>query len=208
MDFSGFGINKAFKSGQEPDKPYYYINASLDLAGRAEGTYYFNADNNFEYALNRDYNKYIIIDENMIISEITVFANNDLIEVDSEDSPIFWIGGAPIPSSGIQVQVPWAAPSGSLSGIGAVMSVSDINSGSVHLFGHEGGNLPYSPSSQNYKYLAITINPSLIASPADSRSSKPIKRSKKQLYRGLPSGEPVILEGKVSVSIKVYPKIQ
>lgn len=207
MDFSGFGINKAFKSGQEPDKPYYYINASLDLAGRAEGTYYFNADNNFEYALNRDYNKYIIIDENMIISEITVFANNDLVEVDSENSPDFWIGGAPNPSLGGQVVVPWAAPTGSASGLGALMSVSDINSGSVHLFGHEGGHLPYS-SSQNYKYLAITINPSIILSPLDSRSSKPIKRSKKQLYRGLPAGDPIILEGKVSVSIKVYPKIQ
>jgi hypothetical protein len=205
MDFSGFGINKAFKSGQEPDKPYYYINASLDLAGRAEGTYYFNADNNFEYALNRDYNKYIIIDENMIISEITVFANNDLIDVDGEN-PDFWIGGAPNPSTGIQVSVPWAAPTGSSPGLGSVMSVSEINSGSVHLFGHEGGNNPYS-SSENYKYLAITINPVVVA-PLESRSSKGVKRSKKQLYRGLPSGDPVILEGKVSVSIKVYPKIQ
>lgn len=206
MDFSGFGINKAFKSGQEPGKPYYYINASLDLSGRAEGTYYFNADNNYEYALNRDYNKYHIIDENMIISEIAVFANNDLIEVDGEN-PDFWIGGAPKPSTGLQVMVPWAAPSGSPSGAGDIMSVSDINSGSVHLYGHEGGNIPYALGSQNYKYLAITINPNT-SLPAESRSEVKAKRSKKQLYRGLPSGDPLILEGKVSVSVKVYPKIQ
>lgn len=206
MDFSGFGINKAFKTGQEPGKPYYYINASLDLSGRAEGTYYFNADNNYEYALNRDYNKYIIIDENMLISEIAVFANNDLIEVDGE-TPNFWIGGAPIPSSGVQVIVPWAAPSGSAPGSGNVMSVSDINSGSVHLFGHEGGNIPYTSGPQNFKYLAISINPDLTPD-LPSRSTVKTKRSKKQLYRGLPSGDPVILEGKVSVSVKVYPKIQ
>jgi len=204
MDFSGFGINKSFKTGQEPGKPYYYINASLDLSGRAEGTYYFNQDNNFEYALNRDYKKYHIIDDNMIISEVVVFANNDLIEVDSQN-PNFWIGGAENPSLGGQVNVPWAAPAGSVSGVGDLMIVDDINQGSVHLYGHEGGHSPYGFAQG--KYLAITINP-VVDSVLDSRSAKPLKRSKKQLYRGLPSGDPVILEGKVSVSIKVYPKIQ
>jgi hypothetical protein len=201
MDFSGFGVNKSFKTGQEPGNPYYYINASLDLSGRAAGTYYFNQDNNFEYALNRDYKKYHIIDENMIISEITVFANNDIVEVDGE-TPDFWIGGAQNPSLNGQVNVPWAAPAGSPSGLGSLLSVNDINSGSVHLYGHEGGHEPY--GIVQGKYLAITIDP-VIGPPVESRD---VKRSKKQLYRGLPAGDPVILEGKVSVSIKVYPKIQ
>lgn len=141
----------------------------------------------------------------MIISEITVFANNDVIEVDSENAPNFWIGGAQNPSLNGQVNIPWAAPSGSPSGSGALLSVSEINSGSVHLYGHEGGHSPYGLIQG--KYLAITINPDL-ESPLEPRSAKPLKRSKKQLYRGLPSGDPVILEGKVSVSIKVYPKNQ
>jgi hypothetical protein len=72
----------------------------------------------------------------------------------------------------------------------------------VHLYGHEGGHEPY--GIVQGKYLAITIDP-VIGPPVESRD---VKRSKKQLYRGLPAGDPVILEGKVSVSIKVYPKIQ
>jgi hypothetical protein len=205
MDFSGFGINKAFKSGQDPEQPYYYVSASLDLSGRTSGTYYFTQDNNYEYAYNRDYKRFIILDENAIISEVSVFANNDLVNADGK-TPEFWIGGAPAPSSNSQVVVPWAAPAGSIPGSGDLMDSADINSGSVHLFGHEGGHSPYNTSS-GYKYFAISINPDVELGPTQERSSLP-KRSKRHLHRGLPEGEPELLEGKVSVSIKVYPKIQ
>jgi hypothetical protein len=203
MDFSGSGINKVYKSGVEPDQPYYYINASLDLSGRARGTYYFNQDNNFDYALNRSYNRYILVDSNMLIGEIAVYANNDLVDVDAETPVDILIGGAEAPSQNGQVVVPWAAPMGSVPGVGDILSSSDINAGSVHLYGREGGHTPFASSPNSYKYLAISLDPFLEA----ERSSLP-KRSKRQMYRGLPSGDPVFLEGKVSVSIKVYPKIQ
>jgi|688.fasta_scaffold174294_2 hypothetical protein len=206
MDFSGIGINKTFKSGQDPEQPYYYVSASLDLSGRASGTYYFTQDNNYDYAFNREYKRFIILDNNALISEVSVFANNDLVEADGE-TPQFWIGGAPAPSATSQVMVPWAAPSGDAPGLGSLMDSSDINAGAVHLFGHEGGHEPYYVSPNNYKYLAISINPDVERGPGQERSSLP-KRSKRQLHRGLPEGDPQLLEGKVSVSIKVYPKIQ
>ncbi|NDB36254.1 MAG: hypothetical protein EB023_13170, partial [Flavobacteriia bacterium] len=119
MDFSGFGINKAFKTGQDPEQPYYYVNASLDLSGRASGTYYFTQDNNYDYAFNRSYNRFVILDNNALISEVSVFANNDLVDADPENAALFWIGGAPAPSAMDQVVVPWAAPAGSAPGLGS-----------------------------------------------------------------------------------------
>jgi len=212
MSFSGLESNKVFKTGQLPAAAYYYVSASLDLSGAVNGgTYYFNYDNNYEYASVRDYSNYVVVDENVIISEVVVYANNDLVPVssDPEDLPDFAIGGAAHPSVGGGVQVRWAAPAGSAPGPGADLDLNELNAGSVHLFGHEGGHHPYDiPNSNIYKFLAIQVNPGFVA-PAEARPvSRSDRRKLKLIGKSLPVGTQYVEEGKITVVLKLYPKFQ
>jgi hypothetical protein len=115
MNLSGLGLNKAFKSGIDPKKPYYYISGSLDLSGAVfGGTYFFNFDNDFKYASLRDYANYITIDENSVISEVLVYSDPDMEAEDLQSDVYLAIGGAdqsaPVPNNSVKVW--WAAPAG------------------------------------------------------------------------------------------------
>jgi hypothetical protein len=210
-NLSGSEYNKTFKAGEGSMSPYYYISASLDLANAVDGgTYYFNYDNNYDYASLREYNNYIVVDENVIIDEVVVYANNDLVSSseDPEDVVDISIGGAAHPSVGGGVQVLWAAPAGDAPGLGALLSHSDVNAGSVHLYGHEGGHHPYDfPNSNIYKFLALQVNPSVGLS-EPRVISRADKRRIRAHGRSLPVGPVVLSEGKVTVVLKVFPKFQ
>lgn len=219
-------LSKAARFGPDPRLPYQTVTASLDLAGKSDGTYYFNLDNDFSYASVRDYNRFLQFDENMIISEVLVYSNPDVIPVDPEDSPVFLIGGAENPLNA-PVSVPWAAPAGSPpvappGFIDEVLTVADINGGAVNYFGHEGGHFPYfenggTPDPSNkYKYLAVTINPTgrsrAAASAAPVEELQPTRRMHRRVRqsrpRALPSGPVSVEQGRISVVLKVYPKTQ
>jgi hypothetical protein len=211
MSLSGLESNKVFKTGVSPAPAYYYVSASLDLSGTVEnGTYYFNYDNNYDYASVRDYNNYVVIDENVIISEVVVYTNNDIVG-DGGPRLDFIIGGAAHPSVGGGVKVLWAAPAGSAPGIGSDLTSSEMNAGSVHLFGHEGGHHPYDqPNADTYKFLAIQVNPS-IGGPTSGKSRLVLRSERRKLKligKSLPVGDKVVEEGKVTVVLKLYPKFQ
>jgi hypothetical protein len=210
-NLSGSEYNKTFKAGEGSAPPYYYISASLDLANAVDGgTYYFNYDNNYDYASLREYNKYIVVDENVLIDEVVVYANNDLVPMseDPENVVNIWIGGAAHPSVGGGVQVLWAAPAGDAPGVGNGFTHSEINAGSVHLYGHEGGHHPYGvPDSDTYKFLALEVNPSRGLS-EPRVMSRADKRRIRANGRSLPVGPVVLSEGKVTVVLKVFPKFQ
>lgn len=209
-NLSGAEYNKTFKAGALPSPPYYYVSATLDLAGAVDGgIYYFNYDNNYDYASLREYNNYVIVDENVVISEVVVYANNDVVDAsgDPENVLDIWIGGSAHPSVGGGVQVLWAAPAGTAPGVGASFDVSELNAGSVHLYGHEGGHHPYdSPNSNTYKFLAIEINPSRFVEPREI--SRAERRRIQARGRSLPVGSTAISEGKITVVLKLYPKFQ
>jgi hypothetical protein len=210
MSLSGLESNKVFKTGSLPALPYYYVSATLDLAGAVYGgTYYFNYDNNYEYASVRDYSNYVVVDENVIISEVVVYANQDIVATDSEAFDVK-IGGASHPSVGGGVQIKWAAPAGSAPGLGDNFNESELNAGSVHLFGHEGGHHPYDqPNSNTYKFLALQIVSPASESPEASRAlSRAEKRKIRFQGRSLPSGLEAVEEGKITVVLKLYPKFQ
>jgi hypothetical protein len=222
MNFSGSGNNKAFKIANDPAAPYYYLSGTLDLAGAvAGGTYYFNLDNSTEYAFNRDYNRYLMVDDANLISEVIVYADEDIIPAEGE-SPEFLIGGADkMDADEPYVKVPWAAPAQSAPAVppafvGDVVTWEEVNAGTVNYFGHEGGHFPYFENlssapdlSKRYKYLAVTVNPdALLAARAKELQGDAKQRKKKKLYRGLPEGAPVVLEGKLTVTLKIYPKAQ
>jgi hypothetical protein len=210
MSLSGLESNKVFKTGSLPAPPYYYVSASLDLTGAVYGgTYYFNFDNNYEYASVRDYSNYVVADENVIISEVVVYTNQDVVAVDSENLDIA-IGGAAHPSVGGGVQIKWAAPSGNAPGMGGNFTESDLNAGSVHLFGHEGGHHPYDqPNSNTYKFLALQIVGVDNENPEAPRVLSRAERRKAKLQgRALPAGLQAIEEGKITVVLKLYPKFQ
>jgi hypothetical protein len=257
MNLSGYGINKVFKTGINPAKPYYYITASLDLSNAVyNGTYYFNYDNDYQYANNRDYSRFISVDDNMILSEVVVYTDPDMVEYDAERGVYFSIGGAESvdgkPKNAVKVY--WAAPSDI--GVnnppsephynGYPLTIDELNDGAVNYYGHEGGHFPYflnnegtADTSVKYRYLAVTITDTLPTDPDDPRSlvgeqevevkvesdvdvqpeapkgvvgppDKSVKssREKKVITRGLPSGEKAIVEGKLTVVLKIYPKTQ
>ncbi|NDB36253.1 MAG: hypothetical protein EB023_13165 [Flavobacteriia bacterium] len=210
MSLSDSGLNKVFKTGSQSALPYYYISASLDLAGAVEGgVYYFNYDNNFDYAAVREYNNYVVIDENAVISEVVVYANQDIVSVDSETYSAK-IGGAAHPSVGGGVQVLWAAPAGNAPGLGSSFNESELNASSVHLFGHEGGHHPYDqPNANVYKFLAIELESSRnLADAAPKALSRAERRKIKAHGRSLPVGVEAIQEGKITVVLKIFPKFQ
>jgi hypothetical protein len=227
MDFSGFGNNKTFKAGGDPLQPYYFVSASLNLAGAVDGgTYYFNLDNNLEYAFDRDYSRFVIVDETSLISEVIAFAEDDLVPVNPEADVQLMIGGADrLNTDEPWVIVPWAAPPQSApvpppGFVGDVVSIDDVNAGVVNYYGHEGGHFPYFTNlasnpdlSQRYKYLAVTVNPAAnearkAAVAAAKAQADPNARKKRSLGmpRGLPQGTAVIAQGSLKVLLKIYPK--
>jgi hypothetical protein len=184
MNLSGIGINKTFRTIIPPGSPYFYINASLDLANAVyDGTYYFNLENNYNYAKSpSSYGQYHIFNDNVIISEVVVKTNPNVLTVDDEKT-FFEIGGAADFSS--PVSVLWAAPAafgpytyppavvGQPYFNGFPLSEAELNAGSVNYFGHEAGHFPYfkkynqstgllvDDASKSYKYLAVTIKTAL-----------------------------------------------
>jgi hypothetical protein len=114
MNLSGFGNNKVFKTGIDPAAPYYTVSASLDLADAVyDGTYFFNFENSLAYTQLRDFNNFVIIDENSVIGDVAVYADPPIESVDDQEV-YFSIGGAnyqaPVPDNAVKVW--WAAPPG------------------------------------------------------------------------------------------------
>lgn len=222
MDFSGLGNNKTFKAGGDPADPYLYLSGTLDLSGAVDGgTYYFNLDNNFDYASNPDYGRFIIVDHTSIISEVIVYSNDDLVAVDPNNLPTLRIGGANRQDVvEPYVKVPWGGPSGLLPVAPPSFSwddleLADVNEGAVNYFGHEGGHFPYfedldsNPDPSNsYRYLAVTVNWENAAAASRSLSEEAKQRKKRLMVRprSLPVGEKVIQSGNLSVVLKLYPQ--
>lgn len=204
MNLSGIGINKTFKTIIPPGSPYFYLNASLDLSNAVyDGTYYFNLENNFNYAKSpSSYGQYHILNDNVIISEVVVKTNPDLLTVD-DNNTFFEIGGAADYASPVSVY--WAAPAGygpyNYPSLGAgqpyfngyPLTESQVNGGSVNYFGHEAGHFPYfkkfnqsngslvDDASKNYKYLAVTIRNSLPDYPELIASASGLNESKEEV---------------------------
>ena len=93
---SGIGQNKTYRGSVPRKEPYYYIRASLDLAGKKSNNVllWFNQENNYNY-LNTasdaypnpaDYDKYYKIDDNSLIGEVSVYSSNDLVFSESNES--------------------------------------------------------------------------------------------------------------------------
>jgi len=237
MNLNANGLNKTFKTGTEAKAPYYYLTGSLDLSGCSLGTYYFNSDNDFSYANDPIYRRFISVDENVVLSEVTVYSNPPLA-VEGEIDLLVRIGGAANTTTS-PVVVNWAAPAGNAPVLppgysGAPLTVAQVNSGSVNYYGHEGGHFPYYTDdssaedlSEGYRFLAITLEEdegkavdepdqkallqegkSLSDLIGRARLSAQPKRKGKGPFRQFPSGNSVISEGRVTVVLKVYPKDQ
>ena len=167
MNLNANGLNKAFKTGTEPKAPYYYLTGSLDLSGCPLGTYYFNLDNDFSYANDPVYRRFISVDENVVLSEVTVYSNPPLV-VEGEVDLMVRIGGAANTTTS-PVVVNWAAPAGNAPVLppgysAGPLTIEQVNSGSVNYYGHEGGHFPYYTDdssaedlSDGYRFLAISI---------------------------------------------------
>lgn len=219
MNLGANGMNQTFKTGTEPKAPYYYITASLDLSGCTNGTYYFNEENSLAYANDPNFNKFIVVNENVIISEVMVYTNPALVLNEEVKECAFTIGGAANHSTS-PVVVPWAAPAGSPPGVppafsGESLTADELNAGPVNYFGHEGGHFPYfyngvadDPSSE-YRFLAITIDSDLqFAGLNEKLVARSKRRARARGLRSLPSGPVVVDEGRVTVVLKLYPKEQ
>lgn len=222
MNLGANGMNKTFWAGPKPAPPYFYVMAHLDLAGKAEGTYYFNYDNNFTYATQTtpEYTKFIPIDQNLLISEVTVYSNPPLVLEDELIPVTLTIGGAANTTGG-PVVVPWAAPAGEApvpppGFVGGPLTVDEVNAGSINYFGHEGGHFPYylnlaqNPDLSNaYKYLAVTISSEqdtqMLNAQAKARRLRRLN-GRSRNARTLPSGPSVLSAGRLAVLLKLYPK--
>lgn len=212
-------MNQTFKTGTEPKAPYYYITASLDLTGCTNGTYYFNAENSLSYANDPNFSKFIIVNENVVISEVAVYTNPALVLNEEVKECAFTIGGAANHSTS-PVVVPWAAPAETPPGVppafsGEALTADQLNAGSVNYFGHEGGHFPYfyngvaDDPSHDYRFLAITIDSDLQFTGLNEKLlARSKRRARARGLRSLPSGPVVVEEGRVSVVLKVYPKEQ
>jgi hypothetical protein len=186
----------ALRSNIAPAKPYYYVQASLDLSGARTGdTLYFNLDNSLSYLTKREYTRFIILNENVLLGEVMVRTRPviELLEPTME-SPHFWIGGAADTQSA--VMIPWAAPAtyGPIPPpgfSGRYLTLNEINANPINPFGHTSAVFPYGidtngqPNTRaDLRYLSISILP---AQPTAS-------------------SETVIKQGTVEVTVKVYPK--
>lgn len=238
-DLSGIGSNKTFKTGLAPGAPYYYVSAHLDLSGvivpQGGITYYFNKDNNLGYMLTpltpaigyEQYHKFHMIDENAVIGEVVLYSNPDLVEgaVGLGNSLYFRVGGAKSTTDPVEEEDVWGGVTGFVPGD---VLVSDINTGSVCCFGHEGGGV-----DEDKKFLAVTIYEDLSPSEAPATSVAPVPEPVPTPVP-TPEDQPVIVEsrsqrlvarkskvktarvvvppsipsGSLYVVVKVYPKFQ
>jgi hypothetical protein len=188
-------FNRTYRSNIAPEKPYRYITASLDLSGALNGeTMYFNLDNSFEYIVNRDYKKYIILTQDTIVNEVIVWADPVILSSEvTANGPIFNIGGAETLKT--PVVVPYAAPIAFGPKVppqfsGAPVDIDSLNAKTINYFGHSAAKFPYGvtnnyvPDSRtNLNYLAITIsNPDVL----------PLRR--------------LVDSGIVHVQIRIHPK--
>jgi len=228
-DLSGIGNNKTFKTGLDQSPPYYYVSAHLDLGGvivpSGGITYYFNKDNNVGYLLTaltpgigyEDYHKFHMIDENAVIGEVVIFSNPDLVEgtVTVGREIKFRIGGAETTTDPVLAPDTWGGVTGFSPGL---VGVSDVNTGSICYFGHEGGGV-----AEDKKFLAITITEELIPGtpvldeiiPSVPFEDDPIivdapraLRAQKKAKSVRVITPPSIASGNLNVVIKVFPKYQ
>jgi hypothetical protein len=233
MNSNGNSVNKSFKQHITTHPADLYISASLDLTGLGVGTYYFNNKNNFEYLTTHSNTSLIPIDDSYILSEVLVYTEPPAVLLDPELDVIMNIGGSlgpltSIPYTQQPVAVPWAGSNGLLppsppEWSWSPLSVDDINRGVVNYFGHEGGHFPYytdlngDPDPINkYRYLAIDIG---IPDLGNVQSSEPSLRNKNRNMLKAKSkarrnrqprlvGNPVFESGKITVTLKLYPKFQ
>lgn len=188
--------NRTARSNLQPERPYYYVNANLDLSGMVNGdTLYFNRDNSTAYLNDRFYNRFITIDENCIIGDVLI-RTEPYIQTFAEtaNGPLFTIGGAETIET--PVVVPYAASSGFGPKIppqfsGASLRTNQMNTNPNNYFGHTAARFPYGQDNSGnpntntkYKFLAITLT-----NPDQSL------------------GTAIVEFGTIYVTLKVYPKI-
>jgi hypothetical protein len=213
-DLSGIDSNKVFRNALPPSAPYYYIRASLDLAGLVLDepnedievphiTLYFNRDNNYDYLdPKNDYHGFHVIESNGVIGDVVVYSNSDLV---SNKVLEFEVGGAVDVES--PVSVVWGGQTGFVSG---GLNVNDINNGQVCYYGHEGGHRlsADNPDSNLRRYLAVTIyDNSQVNAPNEPEveSVRSLYKSRRQrLLRQLE--DYAVDSGALHVIVKVYPK--
>lgn len=219
---SAFAL-KPFKSADPRHPVDLYITASLDLANLTSGTYYFNVKNNFDYIKTKSRNTLIPIDDETIISEVVVYADN-AIQTQPEEKVMIKIGGSlgPEEYTNNPVAVPWAGSSGLTPATPpywswSPLSTEEINKGVVNYFGHEGGHFPYyydlkgdPDNSDLYRYLAMDLyveNQPFVRKPLDIETRRNILRQRR-MRQYMPQEEPLFLSGKITVTLKLYPKFQ
>lgn len=186
--------NKPFKNNIPPQPPYDYIRAQLDLKGAKNGdTYYFNLDNNLNYLKNPNYTRFIKLTEQNIIGDVVVSTEPFIQIYETNNGPLFTIGGALNTNS--PVVVPYAAPSGfgpknPPQFSGESLRTNEMNSNPINYFGHSAAKFPYGEDNSgnpntntNYIFLGITIYSS-----------------------DIPIGKVIIEKGIVNVILKVYLK--
>lgn len=195
MLFDNNFTNRTFRTNLQPERPYYYVTASLDLTGARNGeTLYFNADNNLDYLNNRNYAKYHILTQDLIIGDVIVWTDPVIVtNAVTPNGPTFDVGGAE--SLTTPVVVPYGAPIGFGPKVppqfsGAPITLSNLNAKTINYFGHSAAKFPYGETNAsvpdtntNYKYLALTIENS-----------------------DLPPDTLLIESGTIHVRIRVYPK--
>lgn len=265
-NLSGFGDNKTYRSSVPPADPYFYISANLDLTGLEVGQneennyiYYFNKENNFDYLNTQkypnpdNYGGYYMLDDNMVIGEVTVYCNPAVkYEFGNVDDLLFEVGGAYKPSIALfpslvnddSVDV-WSGPTGNVSG---PIDNDQLLNAQICYYGKEPENPHASPDnrpSESRKYLVLNIrNQGQSPSPAPAPSPvlapqaspvlpssdryahvarpKPLSQEQNRHARMMAnkravvkpvvryaqrslSGD-VLLDGRLFVVIKVYPK--
>lgn len=232
---SGIGDNITFRTSIAPGKPYYYINAYLDLTGLEVGQapnnyiYYFNAENNFNYlssSLHPEgpdaYPGFYPIDDNAVIGEVVVYTypNPEYSYNGGDPSDLtFEIGGAYIPSVAETSLNPidvWAGPTGNVPG---GISGTEIVSSQICHYGKEPA-LPAQDGDYRRRYLALNVyvgqnlvaqNEGEVEKNVHIGQVKTVSRVVKsrgrapKVVRDIPTGD-VMTGGRIHVSMKVYPK--
>lgn len=161
--------NKTFRSSNRFQQPYYYIVGHLDLSGAVTGgIFYFNKDNNLSYIGQRNYDRFYIVDQNVIVDDVVVYTNPDFsVNETSVYGPVFLIGCSD--STQTETELLLAAPSGygpktPPQFSGAPLNFIQLNQGSVNVFGHTGARFPYGLTNfgtpdprTDLKYLSVTV---------------------------------------------------
>ncbi len=196
-------MNKTFRNNIDPVRPYYYIQASLDLAGTVAGeTLYFNEDNTIDYLSDPYYKKFWTLDGNNIVGDVFVQTDPKIVLYDNltyladNTHPILCgIGGAPSLTSPVQLLYaapPFYGPQTPPRFNGFPMTVGELNSNPLNVFGHTAARFPYGVTNAlvpdtrtNLRYLGITFYENGV---------------------NLPAGTPLVESGTVHVTFKVYPK--